>query len=148
MVVPKKNSGEVRICIDMREANKAVQREKHIMPTGDDLITDLNGATTVITLDLKAGYHQLELVPASRHITTFSTHVALYRHKRLVFGINAATEIFQNTVAELLHGLNGCRNISDDTIVYGNTVAEDDTNLKAVLRENNARLNKEKCKLS
>ena len=43
-----------------------------------------------------------------------------------MFGINAALEIFQNTVAELLHGLNGCRNISDDIIVYGKTVAEHD----------------------
>ena len=75
MVIPKKNSGKVRICVNMREANKAVQRGKHVMPTIDDLITDLNGATTVITLDLKAGYHQLELDPASRHITTFSTLV-------------------------------------------------------------------------
>ena len=75
----------------------------------------------------------------------------LYRYKQLIFGINAASEIFQNTVAEILHGLNRCRNISDDIIVYGKTVAEHDANLKAVLnrlRENNARLNKEKCKFS
>ena len=106
VVVPKK-TGAVRICVDMREANKAVKREKHLMPTIDDLITDLNGATMFSTLDLRAGYHQLELDPESRQITTFSTHVALYRYKRLMFGINAASEIFQNTIAELLHGLNG-----------------------------------------
>ena len=44
VVVPKK-SGEVRICVDMREANKAIKREKHLMPPIDDLIADLNGAT-------------------------------------------------------------------------------------------------------
>ena len=37
VVVPTK-SGEVRICVDMREANKAVQREKHLVPMIDDLI--------------------------------------------------------------------------------------------------------------
>ena len=118
------------------------------MPTIDDLITDLNGATMFSTLDLRAGYHQLELDPESRQITTFSTHVALYRYKRLMFGINAASEIFQNTIAELLHGLNGCRNISDDIIVHGKTPAEHNANLRAVLdrlRENNVRLNREKC---
>ena len=150
VVVPKK-SGAVRICVDMREANKAVMREKHLMPTLDDLITDLNGATTFSTLDLRNGYHQLELHPSSRYITTFSTHVALYRYKRLMFGINSASEIFQNTVAELLRDLPGCRNISDDIIVYGKTVAEHNTNLTAVLdrlRTNNVRLNREKCKIS
>ena len=47
----------------MREANKAVQRIKHVMPTIDELITDLNGACVFSTLDLKSAYHQLELNP-------------------------------------------------------------------------------------
>ena len=81
VVLTKNKSGEVRICVDIREANKAVQREKHLMPTIDDLITDLTDATTFSTLELKASYHQLELDPASLHITTFNTHVALYRYK-------------------------------------------------------------------
>ncbi|CAB4031803.1 Hypothetical predicted protein, partial [Paramuricea clavata] len=51
VVVPKK-TGEIRLCVDMREANKAVQREKHPMPTVDELITDLNSATAFSTLDL------------------------------------------------------------------------------------------------
>ncbi|XP_028406801.1 uncharacterized protein LOC114529243 [Dendronephthya gigantea] len=93
VVVPKK-TGAIRLCVDMREANKAVRREKHLMPTLDELITDLNGATVFSTLDLTSGYHQLELDPASRHITTFSTHIGLRRYKRLMFGINAASEIF------------------------------------------------------
>ena len=58
IVVVPKDSGEVRICVDMREANQAVKREKHLMPTVDDLITDLNGATVFSKLDLSSGYHQ------------------------------------------------------------------------------------------
>ena len=149
VVVPKK-SGAVRICVYMREANKAVMRAKHLMPTLDDLITDLNGATTFSTLDLRNGYHQLELHPASRCITTFSTHVALYRYKRLMFGINSASEIFQNTVAELLRDLPVVATYQT-TSSYLATVAEHDRNLTAVLerlRENDVRLNRDKCKMS
>ena len=51
--VPKK-SGAVRICVDMREAIKAIKREKHLMPIIDDLIADLNGATHFSTLDLSS----------------------------------------------------------------------------------------------
>jgi len=54
VIVPKK-SGEVRICVDMREANKAMKREKHFMPTIADLIGDMNGATHFTTLDLSSG---------------------------------------------------------------------------------------------
>ena len=85
VIVPKR-SGQVRICVDMREANKAV---KHLMPTIDDLVADLNRATVFSKLDLSSGYHQLELAPESSCITTFSTHVGLRRYKRLMFGINA-----------------------------------------------------------
>ena len=147
VVVPKK-TGEIRLCVDMREANKAVQREKHPMPTVDELITDLNGATVFSTLDLASGYHQLELHPESRHITTFTTHVGLRRYKRLMFGINAASEIFQNEIENLLVGLPGYKNISDDIIVYGRDAKEHDENLRGVLnrlQDNNAKLNGEKC---
>ena len=101
IVVVPKSSGQVRLCVDMREANKAVTREKHLMPTIDDLVADLNGATVFSKLDLFSGYHQLELEPESRHITKVSTHVGLRRYKRLMFGINAASEIFQNAILQL-----------------------------------------------
>lgn len=66
---------------DMRKANTAIQRERHVTPTIYDVILDLNGAKVFSKLDLNAGYHQLELHPESRNITTFSTHVGLRRCK-------------------------------------------------------------------
>ncbi|CAB4041425.1 Hypothetical predicted protein, partial [Paramuricea clavata] len=67
VVVPKpKNPEKVPLCVDMRVANKAIERERHITPTIDDLIKDLNVATVFSKLDLNQGYHQLELAPESR----------------------------------------------------------------------------------
>jgi hypothetical protein len=85
---PKKEPGAIRLCVDMREPNQAIQRERHQMPTIDELINDLNLAKVFSKLDLRAGYHQLELHEDSRYITTFSTHIGLYRYKRLNFGIS------------------------------------------------------------
>ena len=51
-VTVSKKDGGIRLCIDMREANKAIEREKHPMPTLDDLIADLNGSTVSSKLDL------------------------------------------------------------------------------------------------
>ena len=135
IVVVPKPSGAVRICVDMRQANKAIKRERHPMPTLKDIIADLNGASVFSTLDMTAGYHQFELAPEARHVTTFSTHVGLRRYKR-------------TTVSQLLTGLAGCKNMSDDIIVYGKDKLEHDRNLKAVLdrlQSNNAKLNKDKC---
>ena len=135
----------------MREANRAVKREKHLMPTTDDLIADLNGATVFSKLDLSSGYHQFELSPESQNITTFPTHVGLRRYKRLLFGINAAAEIFQNAIEEILAGLPGCKNISDDIIVFGRDQREHDVNLHGVLerlKQYNICLKEEKCSFS
>ena len=121
------------------------------MPTIFDLIADLNGATHFSTLDLSSGYHQLEIAPESRFVATFSTLVGLRRYKRLPFGINAASEIFQESIKELLIGLPGCKNISDDIIVFGKGKDEHDKNLRGVLqrlKDNNLRLNKDKCEFS
>ncbi|XP_052788463.1 uncharacterized protein K02A2.6-like [Mya arenaria] len=74
VIVPKKSKG-VRVCIDMREANKAISQEKHPMPTVEDLMADLNSSVVFSKLDLSNAYHQLELDEDSRYITTFSTHV-------------------------------------------------------------------------
>ena len=132
----------------MRETNKAVKREKHLMPATDDLVADLNGETIFSKLDLSSRYHQLELKPESCHITTFNTHIGLKRYKCLMLGINAASEIFQNVIEEILTGLPGCKNISDDIIVFGVTTAEHDQNLYGVLtrlQQHNVCLNKDKC---
>lgn len=49
----------------MRDANKAINREKHPTPTIDDIVSDLNKASSFSQIDITAGYHQLELSPES-----------------------------------------------------------------------------------
>ena len=60
VIVPKKN-GDVRLCIDMRQANTAVKRIKHPIPTIDEVLQDLNNSTMFSKLDIKWAYHQIEL---------------------------------------------------------------------------------------
>ena len=147
VVIPKKKGG-VRLCVDMRVPNKAIQRERHPSPTVDDLIHNLNGATVFSKLDLKAGYHQIPLAAKSRYITTFVTHKGLRRYTRLNFGTNSASEIFQHMISELLRDIPGAFNISDDVIVYGKTQDDHDKALRAVFQkfaDVNLTLNKSKC---
>ena len=91
-------------------------------------------------------YHQLEIDEDSLQITTFSTHVGLFRYKRLLLGVIAASEIFQNAIATVLHDIPGVRNLSDDIIVFGNNQQEHETNLKR--QDVGARLNRQKCMFS
>ena len=149
VAAPKpKNPDKVRICVDMRRANQAIQRERHPLPTMDDLIYELNGSTVFSKLDLNHGYHQLEIAPECRNITTFVTHVGLRRYKRLNYGVNAASEIFQQAIESVIKGIPGSKNISDDIIIHGVNREEHDKSLRGVLqrlREYNLTLNSSKC---
>ena len=146
VVAPKKTG--IRICVDMRAANQAIERERHPVPTVEDLIVDLNGATVFSKIDLNQGYHQLELDEDSQSITTFATHIGWFRYKRPSFGINSAAEIVQKSIEEVLQGIDGVRNISDDIIVFGKNQSDHDDALQAVLqrmRENSLTANAAKC---
>jgi hypothetical protein len=134
VVVPKPNDpGRVRICVDMKEANKAIIRERHPMPTLDDLAEHLTGCSVFSKIDLRQGYLQLELDSESRDITTFVTHKGLFRSKRLSFGINSASEIFQKEIENSIKNVPQARNISDDIIIGAPTKDEHDVALAQVL---------------
>ena len=59
----------------MRRANEAIIRGRHPIPTVDEVLQSMNGLIVFSKLYLRWGYHQLELTPASREITTFATHM-------------------------------------------------------------------------
>ena len=126
--------GEKRLCLDMRRANEAIIREGFPIPTLDEVVQGMNGAKCFSKLDLKEGYHQLELEEHSREITTFSTHKGLFQKKTLIFGMNTAFEVCQKTLQHRLSDCEGQNNISDDIIVYGRTQEEHDRNLERVLQ--------------
>lgn len=58
VAVPKKN-GEIRICVDMKRANEAVDRENHPLPTIEDFLPQLGLAEYFSKLDIKQAYHQV-----------------------------------------------------------------------------------------
>ena len=148
--VPKPNKDEVRICVDMRCANEAIQREKLPIPTVDEVLEEMNGSTVFTKLDMNMGFHQIELEEESRDITTFSAGDSLFRYNRLRFGVNSAPEQYQNIVRQTIADCPGATNIADDIVVHGKTTEEHDRNLITLLhrsQERNLTLNKDKCKI-
>ena len=116
--VPKQ-SGDIRLCVDMRRANETVLREWHPTPTVDEVLHNMNQSTVFSKLDLKWGFHQIEWAEESRGITTFTTHAGLFHYKRLMFGISSAPELYQHIIQQVLQGCEGAHNIADNIIVHG-----------------------------
>ena len=93
-------------------------------------------------------YHQLELSPSSRQITTFITHSGLYWYKRLNYGTNSAAELFQHALQQILHDISGVKNIADDILVFGATYQAHNQALDECfkrLEDHGLTLNFEKC---
>jgi len=135
----------------MRRANTAIMRERFIVLSLDDLIHDLNGCVSFSRLDLAAAFQQLEISPECRYVSRFATENGVYQYKRLFFGINCATEMFQAVTQQVLSGLQGVRCICDDILVYGRSQVEHHRNLLAVINrllESGLTLNKNKCLLN
>ena len=105
IVVVPKESGDIGICVYMRQANTVIERSRHPIPTIDDVLSELSGSTVFTKLDLTMGFHQLELKEGiSRDVTTFTTHAGLFRYKRLMFGICSAPELYQHVISQVLQG--------------------------------------------
>ena len=72
VVVARKKSGEIRLCVDLRQANKAVVPDKFPIPTIEELAAQFHGSKLFTKLDMKQGYSQVELTEDVRHIRRVS----------------------------------------------------------------------------
>ena len=149
VAVPKAN-GKVRLCIDFTKLNESVRRENFPLPTTDQLLAQLDGATVFTKLDCNSGFHQIPLHPDSQELTTFITPFGRYCYKRLPFGISSGPEVFHWEMTCMLEGIPGVICDIDDVLVFGRNQQEHDDRLKLVLqkmKETGVTLN-EKCKFS
>ncbi|XP_044764435.1 uncharacterized protein LOC123320999 [Coccinella septempunctata] len=78
IVLVRKRNGEIRLCVDYRELNKKVLRINYPLPRIQNQIDLLANAKYYSKLDMKSGFHQMEIEESSKHITAFITPDGLY----------------------------------------------------------------------
>ena len=61
VVVPKKSSNAVRICVDLKPFNESLQRENFPLPTFDETLAQLAGAAVFSKMDVNCGFWQIPL---------------------------------------------------------------------------------------
>ena len=147
VVVPKKN-GSLWLCLDARPPNTAIKRQNYPIPPIESILDELSGARYFSKIDLKNAYCQIELDKESSNLTTFITERGLLRHKRLIYGLNCASEDFRKPIERAFSGLDGVKNISDDTITFSKTKEEHLNRLEALFnqtRKVGLKFNSEKC---
>jgi hypothetical protein len=71
VLVEKKNTGKIRVCMDFRNLNRATPKDEYPMPMADVLINNASGHTIMSFLDGNAGYNQIFMAEEDISKTTF-----------------------------------------------------------------------------
>ena len=133
VVAPKPNQG-VRICVDLTQLNKSVQREIYPMSSVDESLAKLGQSKIFTKLDCESGFWQIPLFPKSRRLTTFITPFGRFCFNRLPFGISSASEIFQRMMTEVLIDMEGVICHMYDILVHAKDQPTHDKIVREVLQ--------------
>lgn len=132
-MVAKKN-GEKRMCVDLRQLNKLVHKQKYCFPIIEDHLNKLQGKRIFTSLVLKDGFHQIKVGPDSTKYFTFSTPHGQFEYTKLPFGYSEAPAEFQKRIIQIFNQMVRDEKVLiyiDDIMIATETVEE---NL-AILRE-------------
>jgi len=115
-----KPNGELRVCADYKVTiNKYLNEFKYPLPRNNEIFVALQRGQRFTKLDLSQAYNQLLLDQESQSLCTWSTHVGIFKVKRLPFGIKTAGSLFQKTIKSLLRNIPYVVIYQDDITITG-----------------------------
>ena len=151
IVLVRKKDGRLRFCIDLRRLNNRTIKDAYSLPKIESILDSLIGAQIFSTLDLKAGYWQVEMAEECKAYTAFTCGpLRFYECDTMPFGATNAPATFQRLMHDCLGGLNmnWCIVYLDDIIIFSDTKEEHLKRLEAVFQKLSAaglKLKPSKC---
>uniref|UniRef100_A0A8R1IJ22 Reverse transcriptase domain-containing protein n=1 Tax=Caenorhabditis japonica TaxID=281687 RepID=A0A8R1IJ22_CAEJA len=93
IVLVKKKSGALRVCLDFRRLNDITIPDNFPLPRIDAILEKVGGARYFSSLDMANGYLQLRLDAESSYKCGFITETKVFAYTHLPFGLNSGNII-------------------------------------------------------
>ena len=135
VVLVGKKDGSLRFCIDLRKLNARTVKDAYSLPRIEDSLDSLNGSCIFTSINLKAGYWQVEMDPESIPLTAFTVGpLGFYECVKMLFGLRNAPAMFQRLMETCLGDLhlNSCIIYLDDVVIFSRMPEEHLEQLDAV----------------
>ena len=130
----QKANGELCLCLDPHDLNRAICHDHHKMPTVEEVAPEFANLHYFTKLDAHHGYWFIVLDEESSLLTTFNSPFGRYHFLHLPFGLVCSQDIFQNRMDQFLKECPGCIGIANDITVHGCTEAEHDARLPNLMQ--------------
>ncbi|CAB4418771.1 unnamed protein product [Rhizophagus irregularis] len=145
-----KKSGNYRFCIDYRKLNSVTKSDAYPLPRIDELLEKFRKGNWFTSLDLAAGYHQVETAENDKEKTAFICLQGLFEYNVMPFGLKNAPGTFQRLMDEILKEYIGefVTVYLDDIMIYSRNFEEHLEHVNRVLnklKENNMIVKLKKC---
>lgn len=98
LVLVRKKTSEIRLCIDFRNLNKVSLKDNYPLPTMDHILQRVVGASCMSLLDGYSGYNQISIHEDDRDKTTFTTPWGTFHYAKIPFGLKNAGPTFQRAM--------------------------------------------------
>jgi len=95
VVLVGKKDGSWRMCVDLRELNKQIVKDKFPIPLVEDLLDELHSSFIFANIDLRLGYNQVRMHPDDVYKIAFRTHGRHYKYLVMPFSLTNASTTFQ-----------------------------------------------------
>ena len=121
-IVPvMKEDGSLRLCLDPKDLNKAIERNQWYARTPDDILPEDAQSKYFTIKDTTSGFRHILLDFRSSLLTTFNTPWGKYRWLRMSFGLKVSGDVFQERLDRVLRLVPGVLGITDDIVIHGAT---------------------------
>ncbi|GJS91119.1 putative reverse transcriptase domain-containing protein [Tanacetum coccineum] len=133
----KKKDGSFRMCIDYRELNKLIVKNRYPLPRIDDLFDQLQGSSVYSKIDLRSGYHQLRVRDEDIPKTAFRTRYEHYEFQVIPFVQTERTKCIHGLMnhmwCQTYLGKNVVIVFIDDILIYSHNKEEHANHLRIIL---------------